>query len=403
MKKIIIGLIIVLALGGSIFIFKDKLFKKENKVQTETKKKMIDLTGKTLEEIESFKNENKIEFEIVEEFNTAEKGQIFAQSLKVDEELKDHLKIKISISKGIDYTGLNINEMGNVPIMMYHGIVNKETTSYTGGNVDKAGYNRLASAFRRDLEFYYENNYRMIRLDDYVEGMIKTEAGKSPIILTFDDGLANNLTVTGLNEKGEIIIDPNSAVGILEEFKKKYPDFNVTATFFVNQGLFNQTEYNDKILKWLVDNGYDVGNHTMTHANLQNITTTKTASEVKGINDLLNGIIPNKYVKIIALPFGTPYNFSHPNFKEVLNQDMKAALRVGWEAEVSPFSNKFEPRYLKRIRAYDNNGKEFDIEMNFKILLDNRFISDGDEKTITVKAGNEGNIKNGKELKIITY
>ena len=35
--------------------------------------------------------------------------------------------------------------------------------------------------------------------------------------------------------------DKNSAVGILEEFKKKHPDTNVTATFFVNGGIFNQS------------------------------------------------------------------------------------------------------------------------------------------------------------------
>ena len=38
--------------------------------------------------------------------------------------------------------------------------------------------------------------------------------------------------------------------------------------------------------------------------------------------------------------------------------------------------------FLKRIRAYDNNGKEFDIEMNFKILENKKYISDGDKDTI---------------------
>lgn len=71
----------------------------------------------------------------------------------------------------------------------------------------------------------------MIRLNDYINGIVDVELGKSPIVLTFDDGLENNIKVTGLDSDGNIIIDPNSAVGILEEFKKKYPDFNVTATF----------------------------------------------------------------------------------------------------------------------------------------------------------------------------
>ena len=42
--------------------------------------------------------------------------------------------------------------------------------------------------------------------------------------------------------EGEFI-GPNA----YEEFKKKHPDANVTATFFVNGGIFNQNEYNEKI------------------------------------------------------------------------------------------------------------------------------------------------------------
>ena len=122
-----------------------------------------------------------------------------------------------------DYIENNVNELGEVPIMMYHGIHNKKNsdTDYTGGNVDKDGYQRTAEAFRSDLDFYYENGYRMVRLTDYVDGNIDVELGKSPIVLTFDDGLENNIKVTGLDEKGNIIIDPNSAVGVLEEYKKK--------------------------------------------------------------------------------------------------------------------------------------------------------------------------------------
>ena len=34
----------------------------------------------------------------------------------------------------------------------------------------------------------YKNGYRMIRLQDYIDGIIDVELGKSPIVLTFDDG-----------------------------------------------------------------------------------------------------------------------------------------------------------------------------------------------------------------------
>lgn len=327
----------------------------------------------------------------------------------------DENKVKQETKKKLteeDYKNNNVNELGKVPIMMYHGIHNKtnDETSYIGGNVDKDGYQRTAEAFRNDLELYYEKGYRMIRLTDYVDGNINTELGKSPIILTFDDGLANNIKVTGLTDDGEIIIDPNSAVGILEEFKKKYPDFNVTATFFVTAGLFNQSEYNEKILNWLVDNGYDIGNHTATHVDFGAATIESTQKEVGKVYEQLDEIIKGKYVNIVALPFGSPYKLSHENMPYIFdatyngkNYKTKSALRVGWESEESPFSNDFNPQFLKRIRAYDNNGEEFDIEMNFKILENKKYISDGDSETIVVPNDLSDSVNNEFNKKIIIY
>ena len=311
-----------------------------------------------------------------------------------------------------DYIKNNVNELGEVPIMMYHGIHNKKNseTSYTGGNVDKDGYQRTSEAFRNDLEFYYENGYRMIKLTDYVDGNIDVEIGKSPIILTFDDGLENNIKVTGLDSSGNIIIDPNSAVGILEEFKKKYPDYNVTATFFVNGGLFQQPDYNEKILKWLVENGYDIGNHTYSHVDFKKVDSDKTQKEVGSVYELLDSIIKDKYVNIIALPFGSPYSIDHDNMKYIFNTEYngntyetKSALRVGWKAESSPFSLDFNPKFLKRIRAYDNEGVEFDIEMNFKLLENSRYISDGDKDSIVIKLSDEENVGNTYNKKLKTY
>jgi hypothetical protein len=93
---------------------------------------------------------------------------------------------------------MGVNELGRIPVMMYHGIQNITKTNYPGGNIDEEGYQRTATAFRKDLEFYYQNNYRMIRLNDYVQGIIDVPIGKSPLVLTFDDGNANNIKVTGL-------------------------------------------------------------------------------------------------------------------------------------------------------------------------------------------------------------
>ena len=367
--------------------------------------KMIDLTNKNISEIEEYAKENSLELEIKYEYSKeVEKDKVISQSIDKNAELTDKNKnLIIVISKGKIgkeiYQEYSVNELGEVPIMMYHGIENIEETNYIGGNVDKDGYNRTVNAFKQDLEFYYNEGYRMVRLVDYALGDIEVELGKSPIVLTFDDGNKNNFNVLGIDENGNLEIDPNCAIGILESFKKKYPDYNVTATFFLMDNLFNQSEYDEAKLKWLVENGYDIGNHTKTHVNYKNVDSTTAQSATGYMYEKLESIIPGKYVKIIALPFGSPGKKDHANFQYVLKgiyngkeYTTDVALRVGWTSEVSPFNKSFDKTFLKRVRAYDNNGKDFDITYVFNNLKNNKYISDGDKDTIVIPTSMENKL-----------
>ncbi len=415
-RSIILIILIVfgiLLIGGGVYYFATN---KDNGITNKINKDVM-IKLNTLEEVKKFAKDKNIEANITYEYSdTIEKGKVISQSIKEGESIKGITSFDVIISNGkLDKEKLasdGINELGRIPIMMYHGIREKtsSSTGTVGGNVDKDGYNRTPEAFREDLEFYYEKGYRMIRLEDYIKGKINTEYGKSPIVITFDDGNEDNVKVTGLDDNGNIIIDKNSAVGVLEEFKKKHPDVPVTATFFVNGGIFNQPEYNEKILKWLVDNGYDVGNHTQTHLDIKKSSGDRVQKEIAYVYDELEKIIPGKYVKIIALPFGSPYVKTNENFKYVLSTnydgktyDTEAALRVGWEPEVSPYDKDFDPTFLKRCRAYDNNGKEFDIDMVFTNLENNRYVSDGNSDTIIVKSDKESSINNNYDKKVITY
>jgi len=408
-KRVRYDRILIVFIFLIIFIFGiSLLFNKDREIY------MLDVTNKNIELVKEILEEYKLEIDISYEYDdNIEKDNVISQSISKDTVINMGDKLSLVVSRGkLDLDKLEsdgINELGKVPIMMYHGIKDMKNidTNYIGGNVDKDGYTRTAEAFRNDLELYYEKGYRMISLSDYINGDIEVEYGCSPIVLTFDDGNANNIKVTGLDENGNIIIDPNSAVGILEEYKKKYPDYNVTAIFFVTNALFNQPEYNDKILNWLVDNGYEVGNHTKGHNNFTQIDSDKTQEVVGYMYNKLEGIIGDKYSKIVALPFGSPYNKSHNNYKYIINgsydgveYETIAALRVGWEPEVSPFNKDFDKTFLKRCRAYDNNGVDFDIEMTLRILDKNRYISDGDSKTIVTSSDNGDIINNslGKEL-----
>ena len=411
---LIILVIIIILILGIIFILNNDVF---NNDINDKDLYMLDIVNKNIDSVYDMLDNYDLNIDVSYEYSdNIDKDNVISQSIDKDMIINkgDSLNLVVSLGK-LDkdkFKDDNINELGKVPIMMYHGIknMNNSETDYIGGNVDKDGYTRTVEAFRNDLETYYQKGYRMIKLSDYIDGNIDVDYGYSPIILTFDDGNDNNIKVTGLDNDGNIIIDPNSAAGVLEEFKKKYPDYNVTAIFFITNNLFNQSEYNEKIIKWLVDNGYEVGNHTMGHNNFSNIDSNKTQEVVGYMYNKLESIIGDKYSKIVALPFGSPYNRNHDNYKYIINgsyngveYETKAALRVGWEPEVSPFNKDFDRTFLKRCRAYDNNGVDFDIEMTLRILDKNRYISDGNIDTIVTNSENSDIISKSIDKEIILY
>ncbi len=317
-------------------------------------------------------------------------GVIVAQGVNPGERKKQNELIKIFVSNGFldfeRYRENKVNELGKIPVLMYHGIydMKNEETDFSGGNVDRHGYHRTTEAFRSDLEFFYQNDYYMISLRDYLMGTINVPIGKSPVVLTFDDGLANNIRVLGRDDDNQLIIDENSAVGIMEEFRAKYDDFGVTATFFLNQPLFRQREYNYDIIKWLIDNNYDVGNHGFNHKNLSPLDKDEVQMEIGRMDALLKEISDNRHLNVVALPYGRPYQKTHENFSYILkgryqehNYENIAVLRSGWKPDFSPFDNRFDQSFIKRVQAYDKDGENFDIETTFARLEETRYRSSG--------------------------
>ena len=317
-----------------------------------------------------------------------------------------------------EYRSAGVNELNSVPILMYHRIYDMKNseTSYTGGNVDKDGYNRTSEAFEADLRSYYQQGYRMMRLTDYVDGNIDVPFGYSPLILTFDDGI-RDAVLLGWNTDGTPNFDPNCALGILEKIKKEYPDFNVTATFFLYDLLFENGEENDRrVMKWMVDNGYDIGNHTYSHVKLGDCDADEIEKQVGSMYKLLDDIIPGQYVNIIALPYGSPESISpdKPQYNKIFegtyngfSYTTKATLLCAWTRSYSPFVRDYNYTAIRRIRAYDNNGDDWDIQMNFEQLNNGkRYISDGDPNTIVFPSSDNSSgdwLKNTYDHQVITY
>lgn len=306
-------------------------------------------------------------------------GQPQEAPLKIDEKEEPEIE---DIPKKIDLQALQPNEAGEIMVLMYHHIREPE-----------AEWSRTPDNFRRDLRVLYESGYRPISLEEYATGNIDTEAGYTPLVLTFDDGNQNNFNMIQ-NNQGDWDIDPDSAVGILVDFHEKHPDFPLEATFFINGGTpFGQAEWVEYKLNYIVEKGMDIGNHTYTHINFTNATAEKIQEELGRLNNFVKQYLPEYEVNTLALPFGSkPKDTSLAPFLvegeyEGEKYQHIAILEVGWDPYKSPFDKDFDPSRIRRVRASETKVDGVGIYDWMKALDQGgrlRYISDGDANIVTV-------------------
>lgn len=380
------------------------------------KEKMIDVVGLNVSVARKFARDNDLNLKVTEVYSDqVRKDIVIKQSIVAGKQLRDKETLTVTVSLGKNerdlYKKYKVNELGMIPIVVYHEIEKvDETKKQENVTTDKNSFVRTVEEFKKDLQYYYEHQYRMIALQDMVEGNIDVEMGKSPIVLTFDGGYENTIKVVGETKNGELKIDPDCALGILESFKKEYPDFQVTATFFVNEHLFGDKKYDKKVLKWLVEHGYDVGNGTMTGADITTLDDTATEKEIGGIYHLLEEVIPEEYVSIVALPNGSPYQENHKNYDAILEGNYNqfhyqtyATLQSGFGANVSCFDLSFSPNFMKRIKAYHGDEETDSLEKQMQELEQTKYISDGQINQVVIPKGQKDQLRLDIAHEVITY
>src|SRR3990170_1534546 len=193
---------------------------------------------------------------------------------------------------------LSSNLKGKVMVLEYHKI-----------DYPESRWTRTPENFRMDIQRFYEKGYQLIRMEDFLENRIRVGKGKTPLILTFDDSSPGQLRFLP-DGKGGYKVDPGCAVGVLESFYAVHPDFGLAATFFVLPAadppnrLFNQPEYAQEKLRYLVRKGFEIGNHTYWHATLSKLSPEggqrQLALAVKAVQEAVPGYSP----AAIALPLG---------------------------------------------------------------------------------------------------
>jgi len=290
----------------------------------------------------------------------------------------------------ISYTGaadLSPNELGRVMILEYHKI-----------DYPEERWTRTPENFRRDLETLYAKGYRLINLGDLLDRRIQIPAGTTPVVLTFDDSSPGQFRYVEAN--GSVQIDPKSAIGVLEAFIAEKPDFGRGGTFYVLPGaskpnrLFNQPEYEGRKLQYLVSHGFEIGNHTLWHANLAKYPEATVRAQVAEAQVWIQRHVPDYKTRSIALPHGVyPADVSwvlHGSAKgTTYNHD--AVLMVAGGPAPSPFSRTFDPVRLPRIQAVE---RDLAYWLNYFDKNPNeRFVSDGDANSVTVPASSRDRLR----------
>lgn len=268
------------------------------------------------------------------------------------------------------------NELGQVPVLMYHRIIpNPATTD-----------DRTPAQFRADLDRLARDGYVPVTAAEFVTGRMDIPAGRHPVVITFDDSSPSQLT---LDETGQP--KPDTAVAILREAAARHPGFRPVATFYVTRDMFGKSvkEEQAQILLWLKDNGFDIGNHTRDHLNLRGMAKAGVQEQIGSIAKEVGTLAGIKPVTI-ALPYG-----NQPSTKEWAARGRlgdasyhhKGVFLAGYTPSASPFSRSFDPLGIPRIKAMDKKGDcaQFCSTAWLDWLKSNpdmRYTSDGDVATV---------------------
>ncbi|WP_034550147.1 polysaccharide deacetylase family protein [Carnobacterium funditum] len=115
------------------------------------------------------------------------------------------------------------------------------------------------------------------------------------------------------------------------EIAKKLKSIDAPAVFFIN-GMYIESDEGKEMLKEIYDMGFEIGNHSQTHANLSAISPEEQREEIVKTNELIYETIGIK-PRFFRAPFGVNTDTS----AEIIEQEnmvfMNWTYGYDWEAE----------------------------------------------------------------------
>jgi len=278
---------------------------------------------------------------------------------------------------------LSPNEMGRIPILEYH-LIGDSTTRWT----------RERGQFRKDLEMLYARGFRPVNMTEVLDRKIDLPHGLSPVVFVFDD--ASPPQFSYIERNGKLEIDPNSVMGIWQEFQKTHPDWRNRAvfcvlsgaeagrSFFGDNGKFGQkSAWRFPKIKYLADQGFEICNHTLWHAQLSRYSDAVVQEQIGRLQLAVDSAVPGYKIRTLALPLGLwPKNkelahrgtWTDPKSKRTINYNYDAVLEVAGGAARSPYDPQFNGHALPRVQV---NGKEMEHTIDALDRAKNRYVSDG--------------------------
>ena len=226
--------------------------------------------------------------------------------------------------------------------------------------------------------------YRLIGLNDLLDGRIATPAGTTPVVLTFDDSSPGQFRYLGGN--GTLRIDPKSAVGILEAFAKEHPDFGLGRDLLrAARSQPPQPPLRPARLRrpQAPVPGRPRLRDRQPHPLARQPRPVRRADgarqQIAEAQQWIQRHVSDYRIRTLALPHGVyprDVQWALQGAAQGANYRHDAILMVAGGAAPSPFARTFDPVRLPRIQAVP---RDLDHWFSyFERTPDERFVSDGD-------------------------
>jgi peptidoglycan/xylan/chitin deacetylase (PgdA/CDA1 family) len=163
-----------------------------------------------------------------------------------------------------------------VPILLYHRVLSEEISSGT--------YSVTVDTFKSHMQILVQNGCQSISVAQLHRAIIEgVRLPQKPVIITFDDGNIDNFDI---------------AFPIMQSY-------GLTGTAYIVANRLESKGYlSVEQLEQMVRAGWEIGSHSMTHADLTQISAGQLREELLGSRYRLEGALGIE-VRSFAYPYGT--------------------------------------------------------------------------------------------------